>query len=116
MNIALFIGNSGGVDMGRAQVVWMMNGTAEPLSRSEGRTLICPNWTIARKTNLLPGQSADEDIILEPNEPFELVICPTGGALPYQPLIIAVSPAGNALPLPVSLTAPGRIQPLMMLN
>ena len=116
MNIALFIGNSGGVDMDRTQVVWMMNGTAEQLSRSVGRTLICPNWTIARKTSLLPGQSADEDIILGPNEQFELLICPTGGALPYEQLIIAVSPAGNALPLPVSLTAPGRIQPLMRLN
>jgi hypothetical protein len=55
MNIALFIGNSGGVDMDRAQIVWMMNGKAEVLSRSDDRTLMCPNWTIARKTNLLPG-------------------------------------------------------------
>jgi hypothetical protein len=98
ITIVLFIGNPGGVDMDRAQVVWMMNGTVEPLSRSADTTLICPNWTITRKTNMLPGQSADADTILEPNEQFELLICPSGGALPYQPFIIAVSPPGTRFP------------------
>ena len=116
MTIALFTGHSDGVDMDRARVLWMTNGTVEELSRTAGTTLVCPNWTIAGKSNMLPGQSADADTILEQNEQFELLICPSGGTPPYQQFTIAVSPAGNALPLPVSVSAPGRIQPIMRLN
>jgi len=116
VTIALFMGNFNGVDLDRAKVLWMKDGTVEELSRSVDPILVCPNWTIARKTNMLPGQSADADTILEQNEQFDLLICPSGGALPYQQFIVAVSPAGNALPLPVRLTAPASIQPIMRLN
>jgi hypothetical protein len=116
LSVALFTGHSEGLDMSRARILWMTDGNVEELSRTSGTILICPNWTIARKTSILPGQTADADTILEENEQFVLLICPSGGALPYQQFTIAVSPAGNALPLPVSLTAPASIQPVMRLN
>ena len=58
----------------------------------------------------------DADNILDPHEQFDLFICPEEGAAPYQQFTVAITPPEAALPLPVRITAPGRIQPIMVLN
>jgi hypothetical protein len=68
------------------------------------------------KYNLFPGREADADNILDPLEQFHLFICPEDDAAPYQQFTVAITPPGAALPLPVLITAPGRIQPVIVPN
>jgi hypothetical protein len=116
VTVALMIGDMGGIDMDTTKISWGNARGTEMIPRTDVSPLICPNWTIARKYNMLPYQSADADNILEPNEQFELLVCPLRGAGPYDQFTVTISPQGNALPLPVVLTAPARIQPVMHLN
>ena len=116
MHVSLFIGDTGGIDMDRVTVLWMTNGNVSIIPQSQGPLLICPNWTITGKYNLLPGHEANADNILNPHEQFDLFICPEEGAAPYQQFTVAITPPGAALPLPVHITAPGSIQPIMVLN
>ena len=116
MHVSLFIGDTGGIDMDRVTVLWMTNGNVSIIPQSQGSLLICPNWTITGKYNLLPGHEANADNILNPHEQFDLFICPEEGAAPYQQFTVAITPPGAALPLPVHITAPGSIQPIMVLN
>ncbi|MFA5213804.1 MAG: hypothetical protein WC406_10745 [Methanoregula sp.] len=115
MTVALFIGDMGGVDMDKMTVGWTMNGQTETIKKTPPPTLICPNWTIAQKLNMLPGQSADRDDILEPNEQFVLLVCPSRGVMSSQQATLTLSPVGDALPLPLPITAPSLIQPIMAL-
>jgi hypothetical protein len=116
MHVSSFIGDSEGIDMDRVTVLWMTNGTVSIIPQSQGSLLICPNWTITGKYNQLPGHVADADNILDPHEQFDLFICPEDGAAPYQQFTVAITPPGAALPLPVPITAPGSIQPIMVLD
>jgi len=116
MHVSLFIGDTRGIDMDRVTILWMTNGTVSIIPQSQGPLLICPNWTITGKYNLFPGHGANADNILNPYEQFDLFICPEEGAAPYQQFTVAITPPGAALPLPVHITAPGSIQPIMVLN
>jgi len=116
MFVSSFTGDTDGIDMDRVTVLWMTNGTVSIIPQSRGPFLICPNCTITGKYNLLPGNEADADNILDPHEQFDLFICPEEGAAPYQQFTVAITPPGAALPLPVHITAPGSIQPIMVLN
>jgi hypothetical protein len=116
MTTALFIGNSGGIDMDKATITWISKGVSEKLRKSDRSPVICPNWSIAGKFNMLPMQHADADNILEPNEQFELFICPTNTTMPNQEFTIKVDPAENALSLPVIRNAPSLIKPIMQLG
>jgi hypothetical protein len=53
---------------------------------------------------------------LEPNEQFELTLCPSAGTLPYGTFSLNLHPFGTAMPLTVTRTAPARIQPVMNLG
>jgi hypothetical protein len=116
MTTALFMENTGGVDMDQATVTWMSKGISENLRKTEKTPVVCPNWTIAGKFNMLPMQHADADNILEPNEQFELFICSSNNSVPNQKFTIVIDPAGNALPLQVTRDAPALIRPIMQLG
>jgi len=116
VSVALLVGDMGGVDMDKINVFWVSSRGFEEIPHADASPLICPNWTIARKYNMLPFQSADGDNILEPDEAFELLVCPIWGVAPSDRFTVTISPQGNALPLPVALTAPARIRPVMRLN
>jgi hypothetical protein len=114
--ISLSIGDTGAIDMDRIQVHWARAGSSESIRRTSGLILVCPNWTISNKYNLLPGRTADTDDWLEPNEQFELVFCPSEGARPYETFSLSLQPDGIAMPLSITRTVPGRIQPVMNLR
>jgi hypothetical protein len=69
--VSLFMGDTGAIDMDRVQVQWNRAGGYEPISRTPAAVLVCPNWTISNKFNMLPGRTADSDDWLEPGEQFE---------------------------------------------
>ncbi|PKG32785.1 hypothetical protein, partial [Methanoregula sp.] len=81
--VSLFIGDTGAIDMDKIRVSWGQEHSSEILHKSPPDVLICPNWTISNKYNMLPGRTADADEWLEPNEQFELTLCPTTGIQPY---------------------------------
>jgi hypothetical protein len=114
--ISLTLGDTGAIDMDRLRVRWAHAEGTELLGRAAGQSLVCPNWTIANKFNLLPGRTADTDDWLEPNEQFELVLCPSEGARPYDKLTLTLQPDGVAMPLLIIRTVPPRIQPVMNLG
>ena len=116
ITVSLFMGDTGAIDMDRVQVQWISAGSSETLHRISGRTLICPNWTISNKYNLLPGHTADTDDLLEPNEQFELTLCPSRGVPPYETFSLTLQPDSATMPLSITHTAPPRIQPVMDLG
>jgi hypothetical protein len=114
--VSLFMGDTGAIDMGKVRAQWNRAGGSEEIPRTMSSTLVCPNWTVSNKFNILPGRTADSDDWLEPNEQFELTICPSQGVPPSGMFILAVSPDGVAMPLTMSRTAPPVIQPVMNLG
>lgn len=114
--VSLFIGDTGAIDMERVRVQWNHETGQEIILRTGSSTLVCPNWTISNKFNLIPGRTADSDDWLEPGEQFEITLCPREGVFPYGTFTIVVSPDGGAMPLKISRTVPFRIQPVMNLG
>jgi hypothetical protein len=114
--VSLFMGSTGAIDLDRLMISWNNGTSTEPIIRTSSTTLRCPNWTISGKYNLLPGRTADSDDWLEPDEQFELTICPSMGTSPYGSVILTLSPDGVAVPLKISRTVPPRIQPVMNLG
>ncbi|MFA5236398.1 MAG: hypothetical protein WC362_00905 [Methanoregula sp.] len=116
MTVALFIGDMGGVDFDTVRVVWVSGGIAETIPRQDSRPLVCPGWTIAGKSNMLPLKTADSDNILEPNEQFEIFVCPANTTAPYQQFSLTIIPPGNTSPPIVSATVPPLVQPITRLS
>ena len=114
--ISLFIGQTGAIDMDRANVRWSSQGSYEQIPHSGTLPLVCPNWTISGKYNLLPGHVADADNWLEPDEEFDIFACPSSGVQPYGMFSLIISPAGAAMPLTIRRTVPGRIRLVMNLG
>lgn len=114
--VSLFIGDTGAIDMNQIQVGWNTGKDHEIISRSTDVLLVCPNWTISNKFNLLPGRTADSDDWLEPGEQFEILLCPRDGIPPAGEFTLVLTPGGAAIPLKLSRTAPYSIQPVMNLG
>ena len=116
VTISLFIGTTGAIDMDRVNVSWTVSGSHEEIKQTSLPSLICPNWTISRKSNMLPGHSADSDSWLEPGEQFEILVCPSTGVQPYGSFTLTLSPDGSAMPLKVTRRVPPGISPAMNLK
>ena len=114
--VSLFMGSTGAIDMDRVDVNWTSLGSDEQIRQTTPRPLICPNWTIAGKYNLLPGRTADSDNWLEPGEQFEILACPSTSVQPYGVFTLIVHPDGSAMPLRLTRTVPAGIRPVMNLK
>jgi len=114
--VSLFMGDTGAIDMDKVRIRWNTGSGPEYIQRIPSGTLVCPNWTISNKFNMLPGRTADADDLLEPDEQFELTLCPTAGIPPYGSVSFTISPEGVAMPLTITRSAPSRIQPVMNLG
>ncbi|MFA4877359.1 MAG: hypothetical protein WC586_08085 [Methanoregula sp.] len=114
--VSLFIGHTGAIDMDQVRVSWAGDGYSEQILKTSTRPLVCPNWTIVGKYNMLPGHVADADNWLEPDEEFEILVCSSHGARPYESFTITLSPEGTGLPLPLTRIVPARIEPVMKLG
>jgi len=112
LTVSLFIGDTGAIDMGHLNVTWVTGGSSEPIHQSDTIPLVCPNWTIGKKNNMLPGHTADDDNLLEPGEQFQILVCPSQPVAPYQSFTLILHPEGSAMPLPLTRTAPMRIMPV----
>ncbi len=110
LTIQPFMMNSGAIDMGHASVLWVSGTDQEKLSLVQTPQLICPNWTITNKANSVPLKSADQDLFLETDEEFTLLVCPAGHAAPYQQFTLTIEPENGQI-LPLTRTVPFIITP-----
>jgi hypothetical protein len=116
ITISLFIGDTGAIDMDRVNMSWAAGSSSEQIQKTGTLLLVCPDWTITGKNNLLPGRSADSDNWLEPGEQFEILACPSTGVQPYRTFTLTLSPDGSAMPHTVTRTVPPRMSPVMNLK
>jgi hypothetical protein len=116
ITISLFMGSTGAIDMDRMDVIWVSSGSSEPIRQTFAPSLVCPNWTIIRKYNILPGRTADSDNWLEPGEQFEILACSSIGVQPYRTFTLILHPDGSAMPLTVARKVPSVIHPVMNLG
>ncbi|NMB80129.1 MAG: hypothetical protein GYA23_13655 [Methanomicrobiales archaeon] len=114
--VSLFIGDTGAIDMDRLNMTWSSGGMPQRIQKTDEPVLVCPNWTIAGKYNMLPGRTADSDNWLEPNEQFMILACPPASLAPYQQFTLKMYPEGPVVPLSLTRTTPGYIRPVMNLG
>ncbi len=115
LTVQPFMMTTGYIDMGHASVLWVSGNDQETLSLVQAPLLICPNWTITKKANSVPLKSADQDLFLESDEQFTLLVCPAGHAAPYQQFTLTIAP-GNGKILPLTRTVPPEITPVTNLG
>jgi len=112
-SVALLIGDDGGVDFDKVNLVWIANGTAERIPRKDTRPLVCPGWTIAGKYNVIPMKSANSNDILEPGEQFMIFICPSTPLSAYQQFTVRVENSGGVQSPFLGGTAPVMNRPVI---
>ncbi|MFA4860287.1 hypothetical protein [Methanoregula sp.] len=140
MNVALFIGDMGGVDFDKVNLYVVTADGVEKLSRKTGQPLVCPGWMITNRFDVpqpsptapgkLPknipaakgtgGKSAVSSLtgadILYPDEQFEIMLCPTNTTPPYQQFTVTVNPPGSSQPPVALISVPMDVQPVMSLG
>lgn len=116
LTVSLFIGDTGAIDTDRLNVTWTTRQVSEQIQKTNLTPLVCPNWSITGKYNMLPGRTADADEWLEPGEQFQILVCPSEGIPRYQSFTLGMYPDGVAVPLRLTRSAPARIQPVMNLG
>jgi hypothetical protein len=115
LTVQPFMITTSAIDMGHASVLWASGTDQEKLSLVQTPVLVCPNWTITKKSNFIPLKGADQDLIMEENEQFTLLVCPSGHAAPYQQFTLTVAPANGEI-LPLTRTVPAGINPVTILG
>ena len=115
LTIQPFMMNSGAIDIGHASVLWASGTDQEKLSLVQTPLLICPNWTITNKANSVPLKGADQDLFLETDEQFTLLVCPAGHAAPYQQFTLTIAPENGQI-LPLTRTVSPEISPVTNLG
>jgi len=96
----------------RMRITIVSSGNEIPVSRSRDVALNPGNWTIVKKYNMIPMQSADEDDILEGGEIFDLLISLPEPFTPYEKLIFVLSPE-HGIPWKQEFTVPPVTSPIV---
>lgn len=107
--VRLLTGSTGRVDMSLAGIIFSCGTDTEILPFTENKSVKKPSWTIADRTHMIPLMEADEDIYLEPNEVFTLLIYPGKGVVAGKGFTVTVSP-GGVVPLETSYIVPPAIR------
>ena len=110
-----FMLTTGSIDMGHASVFFVSGTDSEKLSLVQDPVLVCPNWTITKKSNFIPLKGADQDILLEGSEQFTLLVCPAEYAVPYQKFTLTIAPQNGEI-LPITRTVPPGITPVTIIG
>ncbi|MFA4876484.1 MAG: hypothetical protein WC586_03650 [Methanoregula sp.] len=105
-----------GDDLTRAIVVVTTPQGSETLPMQESSaSLPRPGWAIVSKNGILPGTSANQNNILEPNELFTILISPSENIPPGTPFTIAMN-MPDVQPLSVNRMVPGQVKAVMDLG
>jgi hypothetical protein len=104
-----------GADLGNATVSFTSTAGTEILPGSSGPVLEKPSWAIVRKGSRLPGQAANGDTLLEPNEVFVLFIYPSTPLPPGTVFTIDLR-IPDEKPMTISRVVPVPVLPVMNLG
>ena len=74
--VRLLVGSTGSIDITTVKVLFNYNSITETLPFTAADTISRPAWTVADRSSIIPLLDADEDLSLEPNEVFTLLIYP----------------------------------------
>ncbi|MDD1653926.1 MAG: hypothetical protein LUQ64_05210 [Methanomicrobiales archaeon] len=110
------LAGSRGIGMDRATVTWTAGGNTTVLPFVADGPVEGPAWTIVSRSHALPGHTADEDLVLEPGERFELLAVAPAPLEPYAVFTLVIHPAEDAVPLTIRRTVPARVTPVMDLD
>lgn len=114
-SVRLFVGDMGSVDMSRATVEVATRGRVERLGRTAEAPVLPGNWTVVRAGHTIPFRQADDDLLLEPGERFDLLVYPSRALSPGEAFRVSIIPPGS-VPLTIERTVPPRIVPVMDLG
>jgi len=104
-----------GADLGNATVTFTGPSGTETIQREQGTVLRKPAWSIVQKGSTLPGQDANSNDLLEPNERFVLFVYPSRPLPPGSPFIIRIGIPGEN-PVVISRSVPESVAPVMNLG
>ncbi len=107
--VRLLTGSMGSVDMSTAKLTFEYGHDTETPAFTTGTSVGKPSWTIADRSHIIPVMQADEDIYLEPNEIFTLLIYPGNPVPAEKKFSITISPE-NAAPLELIYMVPPSIR------
>jgi hypothetical protein len=113
--LRLLEGEMGGVDMEAADVRISTKEHIEGLRYSGNMPLQRPNWTVASRSHVTAGETADNDLIIEPGEIFTILVYPSMSMPPETAFSIQVQ-VGKVEPFTMTRKVPGHITPVMDLN
>lgn len=104
-----------GVDISSATVTMTSPAGKETLPQTTQAVLKNPSWKIVEKGSLLPGHNDNGNDLLEPNEYFILVACPSV-PLPPDTLFTLWVEIPDESPLTISRIVPDPVTPVMDLG
>lgn len=107
--VRLLTGSTGSIDMSTATVTFNTGQVRENLPFITDTTLDKPGWTIADRSHMIPLIEPDQDIYLEPNEIFTLLLYPENPVSAGESFSITLS-AANAVPLNEGFRVPPSIK------
>lgn len=113
--VRLFVGDMGHVDMSRATVEIATRHGTERLAKTLDVPVRPGNWTVVRAGHTIPFRQADDDLLLEPGECFDLLVYPSRPLDPGEGFRISIIPPGGP-PLTIERAVPPRITPVMNLG
>ncbi|WP_319643260.1 hypothetical protein [Methanovulcanius yangii] len=116
VSVRLATGDLGGVDLSSATVTMTADGRTAPLSLSAAnRPLDRGQWTVASRSHVIPFRQADDDLVLEPNEIFEVLLYPEERLAPNTRFTVGITAEGG-MPFSLRRTVPPAIRSVMDLG
>jgi hypothetical protein len=104
-----------GADLGNATVTFTSPTGTKTLPKSTRPVLQKPGWKIVQKGSTLPGQTANSNELLEPNEVFVLFVYPSAPLPRNTPFTIRITiPDQN--PVTIIRMVPDPVTPVMDLG
>ncbi|WOF17109.1 hypothetical protein F1737_10690 [Methanoplanus sp. FWC-SCC4] len=107
--VKLVTGSTGAIEMDGAEIVFTYKNKSEKLSYSGNNPLFKPAWTISDKSGVIPFQDADEDLLLEPNEIFTILVYQSTPVEAYDSFQVSLTPK-SSLPLDIGFKVPPQIR------
>ncbi|MBN1432347.1 MAG: hypothetical protein JW931_06200 [Methanomicrobiaceae archaeon] len=107
--VRLLTGSMGSIDMSTAKLTFEYGYNTETPAFTTGTSVSKSSWTIADTSHIIPVMQADEDIYLEPNEIFMLLVYPGNPVPAEKKFSITLSPK-NATPLELIYMVPPSIR------
>ncbi len=103
--VRLIVGEMGALDMRNLRVEMVSPSRIEQLQPITDPPLTSGHWIISGKSGTIPFSSADNDLLLEPGEQFDLLLFPESPVSPGDRITLRLVPPGS-VPYPLTCVVP----------